>query len=93
MTAFFPYPLVYGLVADASCKLWESKCGKKGNCWVYDTDKFRIYMHGLTIILYLCSTMFDVFVIFMYKRIKNLYDDEDENREDMDGKVVDIDSE
>ncbi|CAG2175149.1 unnamed protein product, partial [Oppiella nova] len=78
--AFFPYPLVYGLVADASCKLWESKCGKKGNCWVYDTDKFRIYMHGLTVTLYCMASLFDVFVIFMSKRIRNLYD-EDEDRE------------
>ncbi|CAG2105079.1 unnamed protein product, partial [Medioppia subpectinata] len=80
--AFIPYPLVYGAVADASCKVWESKCGgERGNCWVYDTDLFRQYMHGLTIILYIIASLFDVLVVWFSARITNLYTDETDDQD------------
>ncbi|CAG2114152.1 unnamed protein product [Medioppia subpectinata] len=78
--AFIPYPLVYGAVADASCLIWESKCGHRGNCWAYDTYKFRRNLHGLTLGMYFIGSVFDVIVIFLSKRIKNLYNDEIEDQ-------------
>ncbi|CAG2109912.1 unnamed protein product, partial [Medioppia subpectinata] len=78
---FIPYPLVYGAVVDATCLIWESKCGHSGNCWAYDTNKFRLNLHGLTLGLYLFGSFFDVIVIFLSKRIKNLYNDEIDEQE------------
>ncbi|CAG2103692.1 unnamed protein product [Medioppia subpectinata] len=82
ITAFIPYPLVYGAVTNTACEVWESKCGQTGNCLVYDSDKFRNRLHGLTIILYLLGSVFDVIIIFLSSRIKNLYDDEEEDNDD-----------
>ncbi|CAG2104452.1 unnamed protein product [Medioppia subpectinata] len=76
--AFIPYPLVYGAVTNTACEVWESKCGKTGNCLVYDSDKFRNRLHGLTLTLYFLGSVFDVIIIFLSSRIKNLYDDEEE---------------
>ncbi|CAG2177936.1 unnamed protein product, partial [Oppiella nova] len=67
---FIPYPLVYGAVTNTACEVWESKCGKTGNCLVYDSDKFRTRLHGLTLVLYFMGSVFDVIVIFLAKRIK-----------------------
>ncbi|CAG2112576.1 unnamed protein product [Medioppia subpectinata] len=78
---FIPYPLIYGAVIDASCLIWESKCGHRGNCWVYDTNKFRRNLHGLTLGLYFTGSLFDIIVIFLSKRIKNLYNDEIDEQE------------
>ncbi|CAG2175707.1 unnamed protein product [Oppiella nova] len=77
--AFIPYPLVYGWVTNTACEVWESKCGKTGNCLVYDVDKFRYRLIGLTLGLYFVGSIFDIIVVFLSHRIKNLYnDDEDE---------------
>ncbi|CAG2100163.1 unnamed protein product [Medioppia subpectinata] len=76
--AFIPYPLVYGWVTNSACEVWESKCGKTGNCLVYDSDKFRNRLHGLTLTLYYIGSVFDIIVVLLSKRIKNLYDDKEE---------------
>ncbi|CAG2108395.1 unnamed protein product [Medioppia subpectinata] len=75
-TAFIPYPLTYGSVTDAACMIWEESCGQRGNCWVYDPRKFRYYLHGLTLILLCLAAIFDLIVILLSDRIKNLYDDQ-----------------
>lgn len=31
--------------SDSSCVVWNTSCGKTGNCWVYDTYKLRIITH------------------------------------------------
>ncbi|RWS15958.1 Solute carrier organic anion transporter family member 5A1-like protein [Dinothrombium tinctorium] len=72
---FIPYPLIYGAIADTSCLIWEENCDKKGNCWVYDNDKFRYNLHSITFALACLGSCFDVGTIFFSKRIKDLYDD------------------
>ena len=84
MSAFGPYSVVYGAVTDSACLIWEEKCGQKGNCWVYDTTKFRNLLHGLTLGLYIMGSVFDVIVVIMANRIKNLYDDPEEDNNSVD---------
>ncbi|KAH8021696.1 hypothetical protein HPB51_016092 [Rhipicephalus microplus] len=36
---------IYGAILDHSCMIWEEKCGRRGNCWVYDPDKLRYTLH------------------------------------------------
>ncbi len=79
--AFIPGPLIYGAVTDAACLIWEEWCGQRGNCWVYDSNKFRNYFHGLTLGLYFTGSVFDIIVIFLSKRIKNLYNDMESDKE------------
>ena len=31
---------------DSACRIWDSDCGEKGNCWLYDSDQFRIAIHS-----------------------------------------------
>lgn len=39
--AFIPYPIIYSLITDNACEIWESKCGSTGACWVYDLLSMR----------------------------------------------------
>ncbi|CAG2100161.1 unnamed protein product [Medioppia subpectinata] len=87
MAAFIPYPLVYGWVTNTACEVWESKCGKTGNCLVYDSDKFRNRLHGLTLTLYYIGSVFDIIVVLLSKRIKNLYEDEEEEDQESDDNI------
>lgn len=56
ISAYIPYPLVYGAVMDNSCLVWERTCQTRGNCWLYDLDKLRYSYFG-TSIAYLGVTL------------------------------------
>ncbi|CAG2109758.1 unnamed protein product, partial [Medioppia subpectinata] len=73
--AFIPYPLIFGAITDSACLVWESTCGKRGNCWLYNQDKFRYYLHGVAFGFMFTGAMVDLVVIFMANRIKNFYDE------------------
>lgn len=81
LLSFIPVPLLYGHIADSSCLVWERKCGKQGNCWVYDNDRFRNVLFGTTIIFLSLGSFFDFLMIFFSHRLKNIYDDEDDKTE------------
>ncbi|RWS22490.1 solute carrier organic anion transporter family member 4C1-like protein, partial [Leptotrombidium deliense] len=57
---FIPYPIVFGAIIDSSCLMWDEKCGKRGNCWVYDNEKLRYYLHGATFVCITVGSVFDL---------------------------------
>ncbi|XP_054164681.1 solute carrier organic anion transporter family member 74D-like [Oppia nitens] len=82
--AFIPCTMVFGAVTNSACMIWESKCGQTGNCLVYDSDKFRRRIHGLTLGLYFAGSVFDLIVVLLSSRIKNLYNDDTDDDDDDD---------
>ena len=75
--SYIPYPLIFGAVADAACGIWGESCGGRGNCWLYDSDKFRNYLHWTAIAFMTVGSIFDIFVIYFSKRMQNLYGDDE----------------
>ncbi|KAK8763203.1 hypothetical protein V5799_034189 [Amblyomma americanum] len=75
MFAFIPYPLIYGAVADASCLVWEDRCGERGACWLYDLPKFRSLLHGVTAALLVIGCFFQGAVVHYSDRVMNFYED------------------
>ena len=71
-----PYPIIYGKIFDYSCLVWSRECGKRGNCWLYDTEKLRKIYHGVSIALIAMGSVFDLIMIFLSPRLGNLYDDD-----------------
>lgn len=45
-----PGPVIYGILFDKSCLLFQTSCGITGNCLVYDVVKLRILLFGLSTI-------------------------------------------
>ncbi|XP_075680829.1 solute carrier organic anion transporter family member 74D-like [Dermatophagoides pteronyssinus] len=78
--AFIPYPLIFGAIIDSTCIIWEKSCGKTGNCWLYDLDKYRIYMHMAAFSFLMVGVILECGTIYLAGRIKNLYDDEDDEQ-------------
>ncbi|XP_066979045.1 solute carrier organic anion transporter family member 74D-like [Macrobrachium rosenbergii] len=72
LLGFIPGPLVMGKVVDSSCVIWEERFGVQGNCWLYDTDKFRILLHSCAAGLVFLSLFGDL-VMFKYARPLDLY--------------------
>lgn len=75
-----PYPIIYGKIFDYCCLVWSRECNKRGNCWLYDTDKLRYVYHGFSIVLIALGSVFDFIMIFLSPRLGNLYDEEDLQR-------------
>ncbi|GIY31411.1 solute carrier organic anion transporter family member 5A1 [Caerostris extrusa] len=80
MFAFIPYPLIYGALTDSTCLVWEKSCNKTGNCWLYDSDKFRYYLHGMSMLLISIGICFDIIVFFLSDRLTNFYGEDDEDK-------------
>ncbi|CAN8018134.1 unnamed protein product [Ixodes persulcatus] len=75
--AFIPYPLIHGAVIDASCIVWEDRCGESGACWIYDLQKLRYLIHGVTTLVLVLSCLFQAAVIYYSKTIRNFYDEDE----------------
>jgi hypothetical protein len=69
-------------VTDAACIVWESSCGKNGNCWLYDLEKFRYLLHGTAVAFMCVGTLFDIGIWFYADRLKGLYDEEEDEEDD-----------
>ncbi|XP_050389579.2 solute carrier organic anion transporter family member 2A1 [Patella vulgata] len=57
-------PLVYGKIIDSICLVWDSRCGERGACTLYDINMFRYKFHGFVIgvdlvsVILMCITVF-----------------------------------
>ena len=38
-----PGPIVFGVLIDRTCILWETECSGSRNCWMYDNWQLSIY--------------------------------------------------
>ncbi|XP_019622985.1 PREDICTED: solute carrier organic anion transporter family member 3A1-like [Branchiostoma belcheri] len=47
LLAAIPAPIYFGVAIDNACLLWQSICGSRGACWVYDTASFRNIFIGM----------------------------------------------
>jgi hypothetical protein len=73
-----PYPLIFGAITDKACLIWEESCGGKGNCWLYDSEKLKVYLHGAAFAFMAMGSLFDILVIYYSPRMQDLYGDEEE---------------
>ncbi|KAK8733345.1 hypothetical protein OTU49_006596, partial [Cherax quadricarinatus] len=77
--AFIPAPIMMGAIIDSACLVWDNKCGRSGNCWLYDTDKFRLILH-LVPAAFIFLSVFGDLVVFYYSRQLDLYGDRDDDK-------------
>ncbi|GLJ59494.1 hypothetical protein SUGI_1511160 [Cryptomeria japonica] len=83
-----PYPIIYGKIFDYTCLVWSYECSKRGNCWLYDTEKLRYIYHGVSIALIAIGSIFDLIMIFLSSRLGNLYDDDGSNKKTMKDRLM-----
>nr|XP_042910036.1 solute carrier organic anion transporter family member 74D-like [Parasteatoda tepidariorum] len=92
--AFIPYPILFGALSDSCCLVWEHSCGKTGNCWIYDIEKFRYMLHGVSAIFIFLGSCTDIVVWYLSPRLKNIYSDEEthngDHLEEVNGVLPDV---
>lgn len=71
---FIPGPIIAGRIIDNACLIWNKKCGRIGNCLLYDPIKFRYYLHTSSAIFVLIAVLIQC-VIWHYGRNLDLYSD------------------
>lgn len=76
-----PCPIVYGAVVDSACLVWDTVCGKKGACKLYNTDTFRMFYHGTTGAILMLAFFVDTIVWFKAGSI-SFADEEETSPED-----------
>ena len=85
--AFFPSPIIYGVMLDSACLIWGEQCQETTNCLLYDTDRMRYFMCGVTAACLAVSTLFDVGVWWNADQLK-IWDEDDKKKEGRMGKNV-----
>lgn len=74
MIGSFPCPIIYGSLVDSTCVYWQQDCGQRGACRLFDSDKFRLYFHGLTAGLMFAAFLVDFTICMMASRIQFVED-------------------
>ncbi|ODN05136.1 Solute carrier organic anion transporter family member 1C1 [Orchesella cincta] len=75
--AMLPSPILFGKIFDAACLVWGTKCGARGNCWLYDGQKLRYWFNLFAAAFTFLGAVFDCLVWYYVKDL-DLYD-EDKN--------------
>lgn len=70
--ALIPGPILYGYIIDRSCLIWNTKCGQRGNCQLYDARQFRYYLNITAMLLTVIGVVFDV-LVWWYGKDVDLY--------------------
>ncbi|KAI6191368.1 hypothetical protein M3Y97_00220800 [Aphelenchoides bicaudatus] len=73
-----PSPILWGIIIDGTCLLWDQACGTRGACVIYEPSKLRVRMHLTYAFIRLISTLNDLFVFYHAKGLTLM--DEDEER-------------
>lgn len=76
---FIPGPIIAGRIIDSACLIWNIKCGRSGNCLLYDPIKFRYYLHMFSAICIMIAVSIQCF-IWYYGRNIDLYSDINETK-------------
>ena len=63
-----PGPIIFGAMFDATCTLWQDKCGERGSCWMYDSDSIKFIFTFLPFGLKALATVFYFLAQFFYKQ-------------------------
>lgn len=73
--ALIPAPIIFGRIIDSTCLSWTFKCGRQGNCQLYDSIKFRHLLHYSSAGFILIGVIFD-FLVWYYGKEMELYGDD-----------------
>ncbi|CAD7086074.1 unnamed protein product [Hermetia illucens] len=91
LCAFIPGPIIYGRIIDTACISWNTTCGKRGDCQLYDQNALRYYMVGMGMVFTAVGTIFDYLVWYYGKNI-DFYGDatitEDQAEKPRNGEVI-----
>ncbi|XP_022221535.2 solute carrier organic anion transporter family member 74D [Drosophila obscura] len=76
MFALIPGPIIFGRLIDSTCLVWTQTCNGKGNCQLYDQQRFRYSINFLSCLLTFFGMFFD-YLVWYYGRDLDIYGDKE----------------
>ncbi|XP_029161942.1 solute carrier organic anion transporter family member 4C1 [Nylanderia fulva] len=65
--ALIPGPIIYGVIIDSTCLIWEETCGTRGNCWFHHRENFRYLVNISSAGFSMVGVLFDGAVCYLGK--------------------------
>lgn len=65
--ALIPGPIIYGIIIDSTCLIWEETCGTRGNCWFHHRENFRYLVNISSAGFSMVGVLFDAAVCYLGK--------------------------
>ncbi|XP_078665168.1 solute carrier organic anion transporter family member 4A1-like [Branchiostoma floridae x Branchiostoma belcheri] len=75
-----PGPMIYGYAMDNACVQWQSSCGQRGACLVYDSRKVGLFVFGLAFGLRILGASIIALSYLVYK--PNVEEEKFDNADD-----------
>ena len=76
-----PGRLIFGILFDVSCVLWQTECDRQGNCWLYDNKKLGSNIFLLVLFCKVTAFLFFILAFWTFPKKKILVKDEMEELE------------
>lgn len=69
ISGFVPGPLLFGVLIDSTCVLWQYNCDQRGACLLYDTNAFKYLTYGVSAAFQLVSFCMSMLVVFAISKM------------------------
>ncbi|KAG8180415.1 hypothetical protein JTE90_022764 [Oedothorax gibbosus] len=76
LLGYVPNLIIFGVLVDSACLVWQSSCGETGSCWFYDTDKFSKIIHGVSAGFSFVALIPTCLIFLMRERFCDFYEDD-----------------
>ena len=60
-----------GALFDHACLSWQDECGRRGNCWIYDTQQLSISLVALGVPCLILTMILHFITILTYPKHKD----------------------
>lgn len=80
-----PGPLLFGVVIDTACVDWNTECGIRGNCWVYDNQRLGLNALAFCAPCAIVAFLFFVLAMVVYPK-QRIIDEIDKEKLDIEKK-------
>ncbi len=60
-------PILFGVILDQACTVWQKSCDISGSCWIYDNHKIGFPVFVLSLIVKIISTGSYLIAAAVYK--------------------------
>lgn len=66
LAGLVPGPIIFGILFDRTCILWQDKCQQRGSCWIYDSYRLSLSLFLFCFCIKISSSFFFAMAHFLY---------------------------
>ena len=91
-----PGPILFGVLIDSGCVYWQTECGRRANCWVYDNKLLAVRAYIFTTVGVVVCVVATILSWVFYPPVtknpcKSVDEDEKEAKEPTSSNAIQLD--